>query len=270
MEIGVNTFGIGKELRKNTPLTLKSLKESGVASVEPIVNFNQHIRRNKLFRYLDSRRPFFSGIFSIDDAEKRIDAIRSSGLKVESIHLNNIAFDDKSIGEIVGFLKRNNIKYGVFSPLEKNLKTNVEKSKDYRKMKTVFQENDLSFLIHNHHHEFVESDGMTPIEYFLENDVAHLELDIGWAFYQNIDVVRFVDKYADKIEIIHIKDIVSKEKKGKRFCTEAGKGILPLKEILKTTKKYAHLKYILDQDDSISGDALSDIRNGIAFVESIL
>lgn len=121
------------------------------------------------------------------------------GLKVESIHLNNIAFDDKSIGGIVGFLKRNNIKYGVFSPLEKNLKTNV-----------------------------------------------------------------------DKIEIIHIKDIVPKEKKGKRFCSEAGKGILPLKEILKTTKKYAHLKYILDQDDSISGDALSDIRNGIAFVESVL
>lgn len=270
MEIGVNTFGIGKELRKDFFLTLKSLKDSGVTSIEPIINFNQQIRRNKLFRYLDSRRPYFSGIFSIDDAEKKISGIRSSGLIVESIHLNNISFDDRSIEEIIGFMKKNKIKYGVFSPLEKNLENNIIKSKDYKRVDARFKENSLTFLIHNHHHEFVESDGITPIEYFLKNDVTHLELDIGWAFYQNLDVVSFIDKYADKIEIIHIKDIMSKEKKRKKLCTEAGKGILPLKDILETTKKYPHLKYILDQDDSIGGDALLDIRNGIKFVKEIL
>lgn len=267
MDIGVNTFGLGRLLRKDFDNTLNRLKKSGVTSIEPIINFNQKHKRPKWIRYIESRRPLFSGIYSIDEAQTIINLIKEKGFKIYSIQLNNIDFDETSIDKLIFFMKKNNVVYGAYSPIESDL-NKVKKDKNkYLLISKMFKQNGLHFLIHNHHYELKDNDGDCVMNYILDNDISHAELDIGWVRYAGVDVTQFIMKYHDKIEIIHVKDIAINDKRG--LCTELGKGLTPLKEVFSITKNYKNMLYIIDHDDSISGDILKDISNGIAYMNNI-
>ena len=60
---------------------------------------------------------------------------------------------------------------------------------------------------HNHDHEFVGVDGATGFETFVEESHVLLEPDVGWIETAGHDPAAFIDDHADRIEIVHMKDM---------------------------------------------------------------
>ena len=78
----------------------------------------------------------------------------------------------------------------------------------------------------------------------------------------------------NRFPLLHIKEIApnAKARTNQPFCTAPGKGILPLREILKTAKgmPLEDRAFVIDQDDSISGDIVADIAEGIQTIQQLM
>ncbi len=60
---------------------------------------------------------------------------------------------------------------------------------------------------HNHDREFKPNkDGLDPEYEILERSEITLEVDTYWAFNAGVDAVEFLEKYKDRIRLIHLKD----------------------------------------------------------------
>ena len=69
----------------------------------------------------------------------------------------------------------------------------------------------IGFAWHNHVAEFVADNGKRGIDILLaETDAAHvsLELDIAWASVGGEDPSRFIAAHADRVRLIHVKDVM--------------------------------------------------------------
>ena len=87
---------------------------------------------------------------------------------------------------------------------------------------------------HNHAFEFEKFDGIYGYDIFAANtspDIL-LEIDTYWVEYPGENVVGYVNKYKDRLELLHLKDM------GKdRDSTEIGSGILDMPAIIKAAEK---------------------------------
>ena len=129
----------------------------------------------------------------------------------------------------------------------------------------LFRDSGKTLLVHNHDMEWRQDGGTSVMRWLLEN-VPELgfELDLGWTEVAGIDSVRLLRDYPDRFPLLHIKEIA----KGARAWTAPGEGILPLKELLAAAKDMplSDRALILDQDDSIRGDIVGDITQGITAI----
>ncbi|MCL2518369.1 MAG: sugar phosphate isomerase/epimerase [Oscillospiraceae bacterium] len=65
-------------------------------------------------------------------------------------------------------------------------------------------------LFHNHWKEFEKFGDKNGLEIIMENtdpDGCKLTFDAGWGTYAGVDVLEFMDKYADRIYATHLKDM---------------------------------------------------------------
>lgn len=71
------------------------------------------------------------------------------------------------------------------------------------------KEQGLGLAYHNHEHEFVPMEGRTAFER-LADTVSHrvgLELDVGWAAAAGQDPVDLMERFGDRISLVHLKDV---------------------------------------------------------------
>jgi sugar phosphate isomerase/epimerase len=99
------------------------------------------------------------------------------------------------------------------------------------------QEHGWKLHYHNHAHEFVDLGGENAFERFIRKsgDDVLLELDVGWALVGGSDPVELIEKYGDRIDVLHMKDMVTTEDRGFReigdgevdmaACAEAGRAV---------------------------------------------
>ena len=91
------------------------------------------------------------------------------------------------------------------------------------------QEYGITFGYHNHDFEFTRVNGNYLFEYLLQAtnpSLVKIELDVYWAAYAGVDPVEFLQTHADRIALIHLKDMAAD-----RSMTEVGKGILNMQQI---------------------------------------
>lgn len=83
---------------------------------------------------------------------------------------------------------------------------------------------------HNHDHEFVPCGEQTAMEELLErtDDAVGFEIDLGWANVGGVDPVAFLERYEDRISIVHLADA----EMGTGTPAELGKGDLDLDRCL--------------------------------------
>ncbi len=146
----------------------------------------------------------------------------------------------------------------IISPgLDDDLKNNEDAFKGFmevfNKCGTLCQSVGIQFGYHNHDFEFTTMFGDSRLyDVMLKNTDPLLvaqQLDIGNMYPTGAMPIDYITKYPGRFELMHVKDQVKKPG-GKYENTLLGKGILPLKDILKAARKVGGTsQFIIEQEE---------------------
>ncbi len=118
---------------------------------------------------------------------------------------------------------------------------------------------------HNHAHEFVDLDDETAFDRLaaLAPDVG-LELDVGWALVGGEDPVALIERYGDRIDLLHMKDMAGDEDRGFR---EIGEGDVDMAACAEAARG-ADVDWLVYEHDEPDAPAAS-IETGAAVLDSL-
>ena len=99
----------------------------------------------------------------------------------------------------------------------------------------------MKLHFHNHTKEFIpNADGLIPHDEIAARTNVFFEIDTFWAFNAGLDPLALMDKYADRIKFIHLKDGIPQDW-GNPDSTAIGKslgqGKAPVMDVLKKAQK---------------------------------
>ena len=112
------------------------------------------------------------------------------------------------------------------------------------------KDNGCKFFYHNHNFEFTKlSNGQIALDYLMENAPdLNITLDTHWIHRGGGDVLEYIEKFAGRMECVHLKDY--KMNKWEIKFAEVGEGNLNWSKILPAFEK-AGVKYaFVEQDDA--------------------
>jgi len=101
-----------------------------------------------------------------------------------------------------------------------------------RKAATRLKAEGLRFAWHNHDFEFIPlADGSYPIEHLLGDDLLW-EADIAWIIRAKADPAAWLERFAGRVKLVHVKDIApAGEKTGEDGWADVGTGIVDWKTL---------------------------------------
>lgn len=272
MNIGVNTWGLSKAFKKDYNGTLDELKELGITEIEPCFVLNDSFNFFK-------RIGFYIGLalngtngsnWFTHQINEKMKAIKEKGFIVKYAHLTFIMPDKKALGKMIPtaieLAKKYDIKGYVISLLVKDKETTLQYFDDIDKFSKALKEVGCKTIYHNHSEEMD-----VALDFLMENfSDLDLEFDVGWSIIGKKDPIEFLNKYPDRIKIIHFKD--AKQDSDKDLSIVIGNGALDLRSVVEITKdKYlkGEIEYIIDQDAS-KNDIINDIRLGLENIQKYL
>ncbi len=272
--IGVQFFGLRKELSKDHTGTLKQLKEIGFEAVEPMIRLkNKRLSGNKASWTLGTLTDDYTNV-------------QKMGFKVPSVHISLGLFGtkrDKLSRALRKIKEQTGISNFVFSGMFSNAKGAKKWGRLLHRVAEDVKEQGCHILYHNHESEFtmIEISGkcLTALDYFYQfaGPEVMLQLDIGWAGFAG-DELEAARKYKDRIVEIHCKDFFEGVKEnyncynmpGEMFAP-IGEGVIKTREFLGMRDLFPHFNgaVIIDQDRS-AGDIMEDVRIGFRNLEEYL
>lgn len=270
-EIGLQTYSMGPEFKPETAAQrLKELKEMGVTYLE-------------LAGYGKGK---VSGI-PMTDYKKMCD---DAGLKIMSSHLNpdclerNEKYCKNNRQAILDFWKRaadDHALLGCPYMVQPGL-PHIENLSDAEYVGDVFNAageicnaKGMKFGYHNHNNEFdkVDRAGRTSFasrggskdakfieQVFIEStDAAKvcIELDVYWTVMGGQDPVEWINKYADRIELLHIKDRL----------VLGQSGMMNFEQIFKAFYANNHQTCFIEVEDIMSGKQMERIAASVKYLQ---
>ena len=129
----------------------------------------------------------------------------------------------------------------------------------------------FSFSYHNHSHEFIRTEcGETVMDILLggfDEELVDLMPDTYWLQHGGVDVRDFIETHADRIKMLHLKDM-KRALDGPTFA-EVGVGNINMKGIIKLALSLGISDFIVEQDQC-DGDPLVSAKISIDNIKKIL
>jgi sugar phosphate isomerase/epimerase len=156
-------------------------------------------------------------------------------------------------------------KYLISPGLDKDLLTDLDAFKRFmevfNKCGELCRNSSLKFGYHNHDFEFTTMFGDKRLyDVMLENtdpDLVAQEMDIGNMYPTGAMPLDYFKNYPGRFELMHVKDQFKPPGSDKFQNTILGKGIIPLKEILKAARKTGGTsQFIIEQEEYQDKDPL--------------
>lgn len=271
MDLWVNTFGLSKALKKDFDGTLARLKAAGVNGVEPCIVFSSAFGRvyHAFCRCGFALAGLDGGNWFGRDAYSRTERVIKAGLKVPSVHCALANASPAVLGRLIdpalAYAERFGLQYIVVSLEAASVAKAAPFADALARFAVTAAERGISVLYHNHAAEFADG----ALKYLLGLTPAlGLELDVGWAVWAGRDPAALVRAYADRLKILHLKD-VRVGKKGKERFAAVGEGDLPLAETLRAARELpSPLPQVIDQD--AGRDIVADVARGAANIRRLL
>lgn len=268
IEVGVNTFGLGKLLAKDYEGTMRRVAEQGADAIEPCILFMG--KTNPLMERVlkvQRRMPMMGGIWLQSEAPAKIKRLREMGLKVHGIHMMAPGLNEGIVKVVAQFAMENDLNYVVFSNETDDLNKAAKALPGLRAAVKVFKENGIIFMYHNHEKEWIEKDGDCVLDFFMDSVPGlDFQIDLGWAEFIGRNCVEMMEKYRNRIRCLHFKDVYpgARQVERRNCFTAVGEGCLPIAAIMEKAKELdlPSYGYVIDQDASF-GDMIRDIRIGI-------
>jgi sugar phosphate isomerase/epimerase len=269
LPIGLQVYTVRDQLTKDFAGTLKKIADAGYQEVELFTFFNKKAR----------------------DVRKALDA---AGLACVSAHFAAQELD-QHLGKNIDYARDLGLTYVVcpFPGLAgagggragfARILTEGLSADDWKWNADLFNKAGeqatkagLRFAYHNHNLEFKKYDGRTGLDLLLgrtDPDHVKLEVDCGWVKVAGHDPAAFVAKHADRIVLLHIKDVKAgygptTKLAGRVPFTEVGHGSIDWKKVFQAAKRAKVKRYYVEQDTTerppleaikISRDFLHDLR----------
>lgn len=163
----------------------------------------------------------------------------------------------------------------------------LRRAETFNQIGELARDHGMHFYYHNHFQEFQRCGDQYVYEIILENtdpELVKLELDTYWMYRGGQDPLEWMERYADRIILLHQKDFPKDspqpldlydgvfdphenidmenfiERKDKRCFTEIGTGILPIQGIIDAASKLPNLEYLILEQDFTQLPELESIR----------
>lgn len=122
------------------------------------------------------------------------------------------------------------------------------------------REQELRLLYHNHDFEFESFDGKYGLDVLLENvpeENMGAELDTYWVQKGGADPVQYIERYASRLPLLHIKDMTERGD-----FAEVGQGTLDWPAIFTAAEAAGVSVYVVEQD-KCAGDSFDSIKTSL-------
>jgi sugar phosphate isomerase/epimerase len=157
----------------------------------------------------------------------------------------------------------------------------------YNQVGELARQHGMRFYYHNHFQEFQRFGDDYVYDLILENtdpELVKLELDTYWMYRGGRDPIPWMQKYADRVILLHQKDFpenapqplnlydgvvsptenidmaVFDDRKDKRCFTEIGTGVLPIQSIIDAAGALPHVEYLILEQDHTAMDEIDSVR----------
>lgn len=127
---------------------------------------------------------------------------------------------------------------------------------------TALDEHGFDLHYHNHAAEFVPVDTTTAFEVFAEASTVGLELDVGWIHTVGMDPAALIERYGDRVDLIHMKDMADGE------FREIGEGTVDMANCAAAARSVDAEWLIYEHDQPT--DPASSIETGAVFLETLI
>jgi sugar phosphate isomerase/epimerase len=122
----------------------------------------------------------------------------------------------------------------------------------------------MKFGYHNHHLEFRKLNGVLVYDELLrltDPNLVKMEMDCGWVASAGYDPAAYLEKYPQRYELLHVKDIKpappATEGEG-AASTELGRGTIDWKKVFAAAKKASIKHYFVEQEDPFTDMPVMD------------
>lgn len=135
----------------------------------------------------------------------------------------------------------------------------------------ALQRDGLRLAYHNHEFEFLRHDGRLALEWILDASAPGQlgwEADLGWIHRAGADAAHWLERYADRLVAVHVKDVAPNGSAVDEDGWAApGQGVLPWSQVLPQAAARAGL-FIVEHDRP--ADARAVLHAGRAFLRERL
>lgn len=272
LKVGIQLYSLRDKMEADMYGTLKAVKEMGYDCVE------------------------FAGYFG-KTAEEIKGMLDELGLECYSIHQAPVWYETDGM-DAVNYVKKLGIKYSAIPhySVKKYHEEWDETMAFFTKIGKLLKDNGIEMLYHNHDFEYEKKDGEFIIDKIyntISPELLNPEFDVCWVKYAGQSPEEYLAKYADRLNIVHIKDFWAesfasgpvyeliddkgkvddkKEEKTEKRTFESrpvGYGVQDIPSILKAVEKTNAHTIIVEQDQWYEGDSLECARKSREYLKSI-
>ncbi|MCQ9626865.1 sugar phosphate isomerase/epimerase [Cetobacterium somerae] len=210
------------------------------------------------------------------------DTCKELGLKIVATHINYLDLTE-NLDLVIKAHKEWNCDLCGIGAMPINYQGSYEKYIEFANIidgigKSLLKEN-IFFMYHMHAFEFMKFNNKFGLEILMENTSiknVKLLIDTYWAQYGGVNILALIDRYSDRINTIHLKDmkIISTGEKffdlGKQVICPLGEGNIDFKPIVEKIKKLKIDWIIIEQDYSLDNDINGDYKKSLDFLKKIV
>ena len=131
----------------------------------------------------------------------------------------------------------------------------------------------LKMLYHNHAHELSKLNGNNFLDelYSAVPDILLPEFDVCWLHFAGEDPVAYLERYANRIRVVHLKDYVSSDGAERPDFRPLGRGKVDIPAVVKTAEKLCAEWLIVEQDAPTAGHkSIDDVHVSAEYLHTLV
>ena len=251
--VGMELWTYRRELQRDLPGTLKSIRELGISEVET------------------------SSFYGHTAAEFRL-LLRDAGLSCMGIVVPYARMRD-SLGAVIADASAVGATYVIVSDIPRSGELKEDgvhtAAKDFNAWGRALKSNGLQFGYHPHGFEFGHTKTATLFDLLVQEtnpEFVSYELDTFWFRQGGVDPARFLEKYPTRFRLMHLKDIAMKTKEDlsggapEGASVVLGQGELDWKEILRAARNSSIRAYLIEDE---SPNAATQVPQSMSYLREI-
>lgn len=269
-KIGLQLYSVRDDMEKDMDATLRKVSEMGYECVE------------------------FAGYFGkpAEEVKAMLDKYK---LEAVSVHQGYEVFlqDEKTN---IDYLKTLGVKYCAIPWMDKNKHAGndvfPQTVNEITSVAKALKANGIQMCYHNHDFEFEKFEDKFLLDWLYESIPSELlqpEIDTCWVKYSGNDPVEYINKYAGRLEILHLKDFVSdkfangpvyalidndgnscESQKTNTFeFRPVGSGIQDFESILNAAEKAGIEYLIVEQDNCTTASPLESAKMSREYLKTL-